>query len=104
MGTKAENRAAAIQSFKEEFRGRWRPMPEITAALTLTLVGDMLDSLERIAVALETRATVAPMGKGTIIGELAKFEPAIPPEAVERIVKALETLASPPATTGQRIF
>lgn len=49
---KAEKRAAAIENLKAAAKGDDCP-PEALAALTL--VGDMLDSLDRIAAALEKR-------------------------------------------------
>lgn len=71
--------------------------------LVFDIAGDVLGhvttisgSLKRIADSLEKRATVAPMGEGLVVGELAKFEPAIDPALVQRLVKAVEKLASAP--------
>jgi hypothetical protein len=69
---------------------------EAPADAICTLLGEGLSFLERIALALEERnkaKTVAPMGAGVVCGELAKFEPVISPELVERAVVALEAIA-----------
>ena len=68
---------------------------EPPADAVCVLIGEGLSFLERIALALEERnkaVTVAPMGEGTIVGELAKFEPVISPELAERAVVALEKM------------
>lgn len=51
--TKAEKRAAAINGLKAQAKAEGQP-PNVDHFLTL--LHDMLDSLERIAVALETKA------------------------------------------------
>lgn len=81
--TKAEKRAAAIAALKEETASTGAP-PEVAAVLTL--VGDMLDSLERIAVALEKPAPTVlnltpsdvvtnPDGVKSALDALSKLQP-----------------------------
>lgn len=62
-----------------------------------TLLEDFLGNVERIADAVEKPMAFA-AGAGTVVGELAKWEPLITPEQIERGLKALEVLAaaSPP--------
>lgn len=53
--------------------------------------------LARIALALEEankRPTITAMGEGSVVGELAHFEPVIAPEQVDRALKALELIAA----------
>lgn len=56
----------------------------------------MAESQERIAKAVEKIAegpVLSPLGKGEVVGKLARFEPAVAPEMVERLVAAVEKLA-----------
>lgn len=88
----SKERAAAIRTIlttlaNDDPQGRNRD------EAIFTLIADGLRSLDRIATALEKPATIAPMGEGLVVGELAKFEPAIAPEQVAKIVEALEKIA-----------
>lgn len=67
----------------------------------IELAAELLNNIARIADALETMAhpmVMAPMGKGTVVGELAQFEQAIDPAVAERIATALEHLAAAKVT------
>lgn len=68
------------------------------AGEVITNVMGINANLGRIADSLEKRATIAPIGEGVVMGELAKFEPAIDPKMVERLVDAVEKLARSPNT------
>lgn len=85
-----ETRAAALDALAAAIK---EDAPNAALAASLVLIADGLGSLERIATALENKPTYAPMGDGLIVGELAKFEPAIDPKTLKRGVAALEKLA-----------
>lgn len=59
------------------------------------LITHGLSLANRLVAALETtaRPSIALAGEGTVIGEIAKFEPLLSPELVERAVAALEAIA-----------
>lgn len=66
---------------------------EALAEAICALIEDGLGSLERIALALE-KPSIAAMGEGLVVGDIAKFEPAFDPALVERAVAALEAIAA----------
>lgn len=82
-----------VEESKHDKRSRQEENTERAAVQTLAL--EAFTIADRIATALEERAkpSIALAGAGTVIGELAKFEPLLSPELVERAVVALEAIA-----------
>lgn len=78
---------------KRERKAREQRNAEHSAAQTLVIYG--LELGARLVAALEEQnKPLLALGGGEAVGELAKWEPAFPPELVERGVKALEEIAA----------
>lgn len=63
------------------------------AVKLIPALADVLCTIAESLTKLANQPKLQPHGEGLVVGEIAKFEPAISPEHIERIARALEKQA-----------